>query len=61
MPSVTASEDQMAKIRHGNAVNLSEFTEAKLVKVFMGQGELVAIASRIAGTLFQPQIVLLGQ
>lgn len=61
MPSVTASEDQMAKIRHGNAVNLSEFSEAKLVKVFMGQGELVAIASRIAGTLFQPQIVLCGQ
>jgi tRNA pseudouridine55 synthase len=61
LPSVTASEDQMAKIRHGNAVNLSEFTQAKLIKVFMGQGELVAIASRIAGTLFQPQIVLCGQ
>jgi tRNA pseudouridine55 synthase len=61
MPSVTASEDQMAKIRHGNAVNLAEFSEAKLIKVFMGQGELVSIASRVAGTLFQPQIVLLEQ
>jgi tRNA pseudouridine55 synthase len=60
MPSVTATEDQMAKIRHGNAVNLADFSNAKLIKVFMGQGELVAIASRVAGTLFQPQIVLCG-
>lgn len=60
MPSVNATDDQMTKIRHGNAVNLSEFTQAELVKVFYGQRELVAIARRVAGTLFQPKIVMVG-
>lgn len=59
MPSVTADELSLARIRHGNAVNLPEMSKAKLVKVFRGQAELVAIASRIAGTLFQPKIVLI--
>ena len=59
MPSVCADSAAMAKIRHGNAVNLSEFSNAKLVKVFQGSSELIAIASRIAGSLFQPKIVLI--
>ncbi len=58
LPGVHASDEQMAKIRHGNAVNLSEFSGAELVKVFHGQGELACIAKRIAGTLFQPKVVL---
>jgi tRNA pseudouridine55 synthase len=61
IPSVTASEEQMAKIRHGNAVNLADFSPSKMVKIFVGQGELVAIASRVAGTLFQPKIVVCGE
>lgn len=60
MPSVTANEEQMAKIRHGNAVNLPELSAAKLIKVFAGKDELAAIASRVAGTLFQPKVVLVG-
>ncbi len=57
-PSVTADEENVAKIRHGRAVNLPELSKAKLVKVFQGQSELIAIASRVAGTLFHPKVVL---
>ena len=42
----------------GRAVNLPEMSRAPRVKVFHGQRELIAIASRIAGTLFHPSIVL---
>jgi tRNA pseudouridine55 synthase len=58
LPCVTADEENVAKIRHGRAVNLPEYSRAKLVKVFQGQAELVAIASRVAGTLFHPKVVL---
>jgi tRNA pseudouridine55 synthase len=58
LPSVFADEMAMARIRHGNATNLLEMSDAKLVKVFNRESELVAIASRIAGTLFQPKVVL---
>ena len=61
MPGIFANDEQMAKIRHGNPVNLGEFSQAPLVKVFAGQGDLVCVASRIAGTLFQPKIVLCEQ
>jgi tRNA pseudouridine55 synthase len=57
-PSVTADEENLAKIRHGRAVNLPELSRARQVKVFQGQSELVAIATRVAGTLFQPKVVL---
>lgn len=59
-PAVTAPPESLTKIRHGSAVNLPEFSKAGLVRVFAGQRELVAIARRVAGTLFQPKIVLLG-
>lgn len=59
LPVVTASEEIAARIRHGQAVNLPEFSSAREVKVFGGQRNLIAIATRIAGTLFHPQIVLL--
>jgi tRNA pseudouridine55 synthase len=58
LPSVTATEDVAAKIRHGMAVNFSDFSRAPEVKVFSGQRDLIAIASRVAGTLFHPRIVL---
>lgn len=59
-PSVTAPEDALTRIRHGNAVNLPEVSRSQYVKVFQGQTELVAIARRIAGTLFQPKVVMVG-
>ena len=57
-PSVTATEETAALIRNGRAVNLPELSQARQVKVFAGQRELIAIATRIAGTLFHPRIVL---
>jgi tRNA pseudouridine55 synthase len=57
-PCVTADEENVGKIRHGRAVNLPELSRARLVKVFQGQTELIAIASRVAGTLFHPKVVL---
>jgi tRNA pseudouridine55 synthase len=57
MPSVTATDEIVGHIRNGRAVNLPEFSRAPQVKVFYGQKELVAIASRVAGTLFHPKIV----
>ena len=58
MPSVTATDEIAAHIRSGRAVNLPEFSRAKQVKVFYGQADLIAIATRVAGTLFHPKIVL---
>jgi tRNA pseudouridine55 synthase len=58
LPGVTATEENVAHIRAGRAVNLPEMSRAPLVKVFYGQRELVAIATRIAGTLFHAGIVL---
>lgn len=57
-PSVTADELTIARIRSGRTVNLPDVSPARQVKVFAGQRELIAIATRIAGTLFHPKIVL---
>ena len=57
LPSVTATEESAALIRSGRAVNLPEMSRAPQVKVFCGQRDLIAIATRIAGTLFHPSIV----
>ena len=57
-PAVVASPESAAKIRHGGAVNLPEFSKAGTVRVFAGQRELLAIAQRVAGTLFHPKVVL---
>jgi tRNA pseudouridine55 synthase len=61
LPSVTANEESAALIRSGRAVNLPEMSRAPQVKVFYGQRDLIAIATRIAGTLFQPRIVFTGE
>jgi tRNA pseudouridine55 synthase len=59
-PCVTATEEMAARIRSGRSVNLPELSRARQVKVFHGQRELIAIATRVAGTLFHPKIVLAG-
>jgi tRNA pseudouridine55 synthase len=60
-PCVTANEEMAVRIRSGRAVNLPELSQARLVKVFTGQRELIAIATRVAGTLFHARIVLAGE
>lgn len=57
-PAVTAPPESVGRIKNGGAVNLPEFSKALTVRVFSGQRELLAIARRVAGTLFQPKIVL---
>jgi tRNA pseudouridine55 synthase len=57
MPAVTANDEIAGRIRHGRAVNLPELSRAPEVKVFYGQRELIAISTRVAGTLFHPRIV----
>ena len=57
-PSVTADEPTAARIRSGRTINLPDFSGARQVKVFAGQRDLIAIATRVAGTLFHPKIVL---
>jgi len=58
LPSVTATEEVASRIRHGRPINLPELSRAKEVKVFYGQNDLIAISTRVAGTLFHPRIVL---
>ncbi len=60
LPSVTATEENAALIRSGRAVNLPEMSRAPQIKVFYGQRQLIAIATRIAGTLFHPGVVFSG-
>jgi len=60
LPCVTADDEGIGKIRHGRSVNLPEMSRSRWVKVFAGQAELICIASRVAGTLFHPKVVLLG-
>lgn len=58
IPCVTANDEVAARIRHGRPVNLPELSRAREVKVFQGQRDLIAISTRVAGTLFHPKIVL---
>lgn len=58
MPPVTGDEFTLGRLRNGAQANLPEFSQASLVKVFAGQRELVGIAKRVAGTLFQPVVVM---
>ena len=60
-PSVTADEPTAARIRNGRPINLPELSRARQVKVFAGQRELLAIATRVAGTLFHPKIVFVSE
>ena len=58
MPSVSGDDFTLGRLRNGAQSNLPEFSSAPLVKVFAGQRELVGIARRVAGTLFQPVVVM---
>ena len=58
LPATTADLWTAGRLRNGNTVNLPEFSTAPLAKVFAGQRDLVAIVRRVAGTLFQPVVVL---
>lgn len=57
MPNVVLRSEETERIRHGNAANLPVFGPADFAKVFDG-AELIAVARRVAGTLFQPKVVL---
>jgi tRNA pseudouridine55 synthase len=61
LPSVTADAATAARIRSGRSVNLPDLSRARQVKVFCGQKDLIAIATRVAGTLFHPKIVLTAE
>ena len=58
MPSVSGDVHALGRMRNGAQANLPEFSKAPLVKVFAGQRELVGVARRVAGTLFQPVVVM---
>jgi tRNA pseudouridine55 synthase len=58
MPSVTVDDQLAGRLRNGMQVNLPDFSEAPLIKVFTTPTDLLAIARRIAGTLMQPIVVL---
>jgi hypothetical protein len=54
------TDEVAAALSHGRSVNLPELSGAKRVKVFYGRDDLIAIADRIAGTLFHPGTVLMS-
>lgn len=58
-PAVTADEAALFKMRNGMDVNLPEFSQAPLVRIFSAPRELAAIGKRIAGTLIHPHLNLL--
>jgi tRNA pseudouridine55 synthase len=58
LPAVTADEGSQTRLRNGMAVNLPEFSDAPLVRIFGGSRELLGIGRRIAGTLIQPFVNL---
>ncbi|HEY6413194.1 MAG TPA: tRNA pseudouridine(55) synthase TruB [Edaphobacter sp.] len=58
MPSVTIDEQVAGRLRNGMQVNLPDFSQAKLVKVFTTPTDMLAITRRVAGTLMQPIVVM---
>jgi tRNA pseudouridine55 synthase len=61
IPCVTTDDLTAARIRNGRSVNLPDLSRAPQVKVFSGQRDLIAIATRVAGSLFHPKIVLAAE
>lgn len=61
MPAVCGDDHALGRLRNGAQAHLPEFSEAALVKVFEGQRNLLGIAKRVAGTLFQPMVIFGGQ
>ena len=58
MPCVTVDERIAGRLRNGMTANLPEYSNAAMVKIFTSQRDLLAVGQRIAGTLFQPVVVL---
>jgi tRNA pseudouridine55 synthase len=58
MPAVTVDDQLAGRLRNGMQVNLPDFSEAPMVKIFTTPTDLLAIGRRIAGTLMQPIVVL---
>jgi tRNA pseudouridine55 synthase len=58
MPSVTVDDQLAGRLRNGMQVNLPDFSQAPLIKVFTAPTDLLAIGRRVAGTLMQPIVVL---
>jgi tRNA pseudouridine55 synthase len=57
-PSTTADAQTAGRMRNGALCNLADFSLAPQVKVFANRHELIGIAQRVAGTLFQPVVVI---
>jgi tRNA pseudouridine55 synthase len=58
LPATTADAQTAGRMRNGAMCNLADFSAAPHVKVFANRHELIGIAQRIAGTLFQPTVVI---
>jgi tRNA pseudouridine55 synthase len=58
LPSTTADAHTAGRMRNGAMCNLADFSAATHVKVFANRHELIGIAQRVAGTLFQPTVVI---
>ncbi len=58
MPCVTVDEMTAGRLRNGMQVNLPDFSDAPLLKVFTSPTDLLCLARRVAGTLAQPTVVL---
>ncbi len=58
LPAVTVDDRHAGQIRNGMQVNLPDYSNAPLVRVFTSPTELIAIARRVAGTLMQPHVVI---
>jgi tRNA pseudouridine55 synthase len=58
LPSTTADAHTAGRMRNGALCNLADFSAAPHVKVFANRNELIGIAQRVAGTLFQPVVVI---
>jgi tRNA pseudouridine55 synthase len=58
LPAVTVDEQVAGRLRNGMQVNLPEFSQASLVRVFTSPTELLGIARRVAGSLMQPHVII---
>ena len=58
MPAVMVDEQTAGRIRNGMQVNVPEYSDAAMVKIFSSPRELLAVGKRIAGTLVQPVVVM---
>jgi tRNA pseudouridine55 synthase len=58
LPATTTDAHTAGRMRNGAMCNLADFSTAPRVKVFANRHELIGIAQRVAGTLFQPVVVI---